>query len=99
MELFRKNKKQYVVEHVRGGSMSDDDLRHVLNVPAETPLWKGVLELIDRAEEEADKLFANIDATPDVRAEGGLVKATIRELRGQLEGWRASSVDSFKKGE
>ena len=66
-------------------------------VDENTPLFKGVLELLDRAEDDIWDRNRDAELSREGRADLGLQAGIIREIREQLEAVRVSGVRSLKE--
>jgi len=98
--MFKKPSDLFVtVEVVRGGRVNDDRLMNMMAVPREAPVYAGVMEIIDRLEEENDDEYCDIALADEVRLRASIIKATVRELRKQIESWRVTSLEKAKNNE
>lgn len=86
------------VKLVRGGAMNDEQLMQCMAVAPEQPLFRGVMEILDRFEDAADDEFCNMQAMDHSIIRGGTIKATVRELRKSLSSWRERGVERASGG-
>lgn len=75
------------VKVIRQGGMTDDELKLALNVPEDHHVLRGVREIIDRLDDHYDNTFCDIAVAPQVRADAGILKAGLRELRRAIQDW------------
>lgn len=68
----------------RGGKLSDDQFYAAMCVDENTPLWLGIMEALDRAEDQVWDENRNADLTREIRADLALRAGVIREIREQL---------------
>jgi hypothetical protein len=86
-----RSTKSVVVFH-RGGRMEDEDFYRAMAVDENTPLFRGVLELLDRAEDDIWDRNRDAELSREGRADLGLQAGIIREIREQLEAVRVSGL-------
>lgn len=90
------NAKSVVVEFRRGGRMSDEDFLRSMACDEASPLWKGMKELLDRAEDEIWEQNSVLEVSRDQRADIGIAAAVIRRLRYEMEGARENGIELQK---
>jgi len=86
-------RKRLLVEFRRGGRMTDEDYRKAMAVDESVPLFRGVLELLDRAEDQIWDQNRDAELSRDARADLGLQAGVVRELRSQLLQARESAAN------
>jgi len=87
MKKAAVTKPKLEIRVVRGGAMSDEELRQALNVDPDHHILRGVREVLDRLDEHYDAQFASIEASPQERADAGILKAAVRDVRRGIETW------------
>lgn len=75
------------VKVIRVGGMSDKELAQSLAVDDGHHVLRGVREIIDRLDDHYDNTFCDISVAPQVRADAGILKAGLRELRRAIADW------------
>jgi len=86
MKIFER-KSNVNIQFVRGGALSDSQLIQALNVDKGHHVLTGIAEVIDRLDEAYEVQFCDIAATPQARADAGIAKATLRDVRAAIASW------------
>jgi len=76
--------------------MRNEELMECLRVPEGTPLWRGVLEVLRRAEEDATERWTDADASQEQRSNGGIALGVLRDLRRSLVGMREQAFKEVR---
>lgn len=84
-----------VIVH-RGGKMEDKELFSVMAVDETHPLLRGIREVLDRAEDGIDVQNDGLDVSRENRADLGIAKAVLRNLRVEIESVRLAALEQRK---
>jgi hypothetical protein len=76
--------------------MRNEELMECLRVPETAPLWRGVQEVLRRAEEDATDRWTAAEVSQEERANGGIALGVLRDLRRSLEGLRVRACEEVK---
>jgi len=76
--------------------MKNEELMECLRVPVSAPLWRGLLEVLRRAEEDATDRWTAAEVSAEERANGGIALGVLRDLRRQLGGLREQACKEVK---
>lgn len=87
--------KQVKIAFSRSGEMPDDQFYAALAVDESMPLWRGIIELLDRAEDQIWDQNRDADLTREMRADLGLKAGVVREIRVQLEATRQMGLSKL----
>lgn len=90
-------KKNIDIEFHRAGRMSDQEFLLAMACDESAPLWKGMRELLDRAEDEIWERNSSMDLTREQRADIGIAAAVMRRIRYEMESARAGGIEMLKK--
>jgi hypothetical protein len=87
-----------VVTFRRGGRMEDEAFYRAMVVDENMPFYLGVLELLDRAEDDIWDRNRDAELSREARADLGLQAGVIREIRAQLVAAREYGVKAMVEG-
>ena len=85
------------IQFHRGGRMEDEAFYRAMAVDENMPFYQGVLELLDRAEDDIWDRNRDAELSREDRADLGLQAGIIREIREQLETVRWTGMKSLKE--
>lgn len=92
----KSNRKSVSIEFHRGGRMEDKQLYMLLAVDPTHPLLQAIYEIIDRAEDGIDRENDGLEVSREVRADLGIAKAVLRNLRVEIEQARLAAMEPKK---
>ena len=101
-ETKETKKKTRITNHVsriafhRGGRMEDEAFYRAMAVDENMPFYQGVLELLDRAEDDIWDRNRDAELSREARADLGLQAGVVREIRAQLVAARVSGLQGLK---
>jgi hypothetical protein len=97
MTVKKAATKKTPVEFHRGGKMDDDTFYASMAVDTSMPLWLGVMELLDRAEDGIWDRNRDADLSRDTRADLSIQAGVVRELRSQLVAAREFGLEKVRQ--
>lgn len=79
------------VKVVREGGMTDEQLITAMAVDPEHHVLRGVREILDRLDANYDDTFCNVSVPAATRADAGILKAAVRDVRLAIQDWNQVS--------
>lgn len=89
-------RKRIDVCFARAGMLSDEEFYAAMACDDAAPLYRGMREMFDRAEDQLWSANDDQSITREQRADVGIAAAVIRQLRRDMESSRSIGVERMK---